>query len=267
MYEARKHKEPTSHIIPSSIRNGLIQLCKCRNHRNAVLQRNISKKNIIDNSEPTTGKMDYSFKWEATEPHLNGYIVQNINREEINESNKKNRDLNYWEAWQVNNEGVICNQGKELPEKYQHDTWYNLTMPPGSKGHITMNGGIYFAKNVIGMQAGDVKEAGPLLSSKNKPQLDNEEYIRKETYTYKWNRQLVDDNINRIIDFEVTKIINMESELTLPMTEDDFYEELMSAVNANDPQEKQPKVDLETIKNRVRNIFSNLIFEKESDSE
>lgn len=265
MYEARQHKEPTSRIIPSSTRNRLIQLCKCRNHRNAVLQRNILKINKIDNSEPTTGKMDYSFKWKATEPHLKGYIVQNIIRKETNESDKIDKNRNYWEAWEVIN-GVICNQGKELPETVQHDTWYNHSMPPGSKGHIIMNGHIYFANKVEKMDVKEVMDAGDLLSSKEKPQLTNETDIGEETYTYYWNRQLVDDNINRIIDFEVIKIINMESELTLPMTEDDFYKELMSEVNANDPQDK-PKVDLETIKNRVRNIFSNLNFEKESDSE
>ena len=127
-----------------------------------------------------------------------------------------------------------------------------------------MNGHIYFADKVGKMDVEKVMDAGGLLSSKEKPQLTNETDIGEETYTYYWNRQLVDDNINRIIDFEVRMLLNMMIEPTLPMTKDEFYEELTSSVNENDPENN---VDEETIKNRVRNKFSYLIFKKESASE
>lgn len=137
-------------------------------HPMKTIQRSIDKSIKTDVSK--AGYINYSFDWEATSPHINGYIVQKIKRIE------NDKTTEYWEAWWVDDKGNIKVSKDKEPLSVTHDSWTDLSTKWGEQGTLDMTGEVYFVAegtdtcNTIdhwGISA--VEMAGGLKSSMDAP--------------------------------------------------------------------------------------------------
>lgn len=220
------------------------------------IQRAVAKTNVVTDHDQILGKMDYSFRWNATAPHNNGYIIQKITRTETVAGNDQATVTVYWEAWKVTN-GVIYNGNTNLTGR-QHDSWYNSQMNAGTSGSIRMDGAVYFssAESIDDMEHGGVAAAGQLLASDNEPDVDKT-HIFDHSITFNWDRRLTGDNINAIIQREMDSELEAsadEGDSFADHTEDwenDDWEDFAECVNAHDPDRS---LTVDAIRQRIAQV-------------
>jgi len=214
-----------------------------------TIQRAVNKTNEQEDNDPVVGRMNYSFKWQATDPHKNGYILQKVTRTERVNPNAENAIIVsvYWEAWKVT-DGVIFN-GEDDLSGIQHDSWFNRAMAPGSEGSISMDCNVYFADQIAGMAHNTIPMAGELLSSAGEPDVEKV-HLFDHNYNYVWNRKLIGDNLQEVIRREMTITLEMSGEdgqtfeqMVANWDEEDWAS-FADAVNANDPEHAKATQDV-----------------------
>lgn len=217
-----------------------------------VIQRAVGTTNVLNESDPVLGTMNRSFKWLASDPHSNGYIIQKIVRTETITTGDATvvQNYNYWEAWKVT-DNAIFNGGQAIGG-IQHDSWYQKDMPPGTHGSIQMTATVYFSTvaELAGMAHGAVEYAGNLLASNGEP-AEEKQHMLDHSYTFNWDRRLVGGNIDAIVKREMVETVNLEGEegQTFADISEDWdgeqWGEFAGSVNAHDPGHEQT---LENIK-------------------
>lgn len=183
----------------------------------SLIQRTISKTNIVNDDDSRTGKMSHTFQWVATDEHANGYIVQHIKTENVIHSGdiEPIEYEDYWEAWRVSNSKILGGipsynaiaQKLEIKEgelgSAQHDSWKKPEYNGCGTGTIKMTGTVYFTTDDVSqeMAFGSIPEAGTLLSSKGKPSV-NLTKIFEGVHSLDWDNTSKEDSISEIEEEE-----------------------------------------------------------------
>ena len=212
-----------------------------------VVQRTVDKTNVIDESDQQIGKMNYSFRWQTSEPHNNGYILQNINRKEFitkrdNTTDRTEKD--YWEAWQVKENKIYDGNGNLL-DQGQHDSWFNAEMPKGTFGSIIMEGDVWFTRAPLEtmMRVRGVEDAAGLLSSYNKPDCEME-YQPGLRHTFQWKRLLEASTLETFVARELRIIKDDSNTFREYMEETDWGEEEWEEFATDMIAEQDPQTDV-----------------------
>jgi Domain of unknown function (DUF4157) len=226
---------------------------------NKTIQRAVNKTNEEEDNDPVVGKMSYSFKWQATDPHHNGFILQKVTRTETVNPNDENTVTvsAYWEAWKVVN--TVIFDGLQDISGIQHDSWFNNQMPVSSDGTISMDCKVYFVTTdeIEGMEHGAIAMAGSLLSSAGEPAVEKV-HLFDHNYNYVWNRKLIGDNLLEVVRKEMRNTLEVSSEEGQTFAdmvvkwEVEEWNDFRDAVNANDPAHEKTREEIIELTNQIQ---------------
>jgi hypothetical protein len=121
------------------------------------------------------GYFEYRFRWKASAPHVDGCIVQKIERSATVDG-EQIIDEPYWEAWEVAGGEILGPDGKKLTAG-AHDSWVNLERKWGTSGEWRIDATVYWvpreewAALAAKFGANAVPAAGMLLATTSDPGL------------------------------------------------------------------------------------------------